>query len=47
VKILKRTNAAAHPDDAALTQRLEAIVGRGKIEKAIHEGREAVPSIRS
>jgi hypothetical protein len=44
--MLKRTNAAAHPNEAAVAQRLEAIVDRGKFEKAVHESKEVVPSSR-
>lgn len=46
MKLVKRANDAAPLDDAAIAQRLETIVGRGKIETHIDELRQAVPSER-
>ena len=42
--LLKKPSEEDLRADAALVQRLEAITGRGYMEKALHERRPAVPA---
>ena len=46
MRLLKRDSEAALLSDSALAQRLETIVGRTLVEKAIHERRQPIPSGR-
>ena len=44
MKLLKRDRGDTIANDAALERRLEAVVSRSNVERAIHERREPIPS---
>ncbi|MCH8616681.1 hypothetical protein LZ016_11295 [Sphingomonas sp. SM33] len=46
MRLSKRDTEEALLSDSALAQRLETIVGRTLVEKAIHERRQPIPSGR-
>lgn len=46
MKLLKRANTPASPEDEALVQRLGAVTTRGKVETAFYQGLQPVPAAR-